>query len=84
MFIKIDTVGKYELSILKGMFRTIEWCPPIIMIERVDFTILEIRKLLEGFGCHLVDGDTAKLVSDAMVSDEPNLIFWPNSLTPLD
>ena len=53
------------------------------MIERVDFTILEIRKLLEDFGYHLVDWETAKPVSDEMVSDEPNLVFWPNSVTPL-
>jgi len=83
MFVKIDTAGKYELSILKGMLRTIERCQPVIMIERADFTILEIRKLLEDFGYHLVDWETAKPVSDEMVSDEPNLIFWPNSLTPL-
>jgi FkbM family methyltransferase len=82
MFVKIDTAGKYELSILKGMLGTIERCKPVIMIERVDFTILEIRKLLEDFGYHLVDWETAKPVSDEMVNDEPNLIFWPNSLIP--
>jgi hypothetical protein len=37
MFVKIDTAGEYELSIFKGMLRTIERCQSIIMIEWVDW-----------------------------------------------
>lgn len=84
MFVKIDVGGALELSVLKGMLRTIERCQPVIMIERVDFTISEIKNLLEGFGYQLVDPETAKPVPDETVSDEPNLVFWPTSLIPLD
>lgn len=80
-FVKIDAEGT-ELSVLKGMLSTIERCKPVIMIERVNFTILEIQDLLQNFNYRLVDPTTAEFVSEEEVDDEPNLVYWPVGLTP--
>ncbi len=80
-FVKIDVEGT-ELSVLKGMISTIRRCKPVIMIERVHFTISEIQKTLHEFDYRLVDPATAKFVSDEEIDDEPNLIFWPADLIP--
>jgi FkbM family methyltransferase len=80
-FVKIDVEGT-ELSVLKGMISTIRRCKPVIMIERVSFTISEIKKMLHEFDYRLVDPETANFVSDKVIDDEPNLIFWPAELIP--
>lgn len=80
-FVKIDVEGA-ELSVLKGMISTIRRCKPVIMIERVHFSISEIQNLLQEFDYRVVDPETAKFVSDEEIDDEPNLIFWPVDLIP--
>jgi FkbM family methyltransferase len=80
-FVKIDAEGA-ELSVLNGMLSTIERCRPVIMVERVNFSISEIQNLLQSFNYQLVNSTTAEFVPEEEVADEPNLVFWPVGLTP--
>ena len=84
MFVKIDVPGAMEILVLKGMLLTIKRCQPVIMIERGFTSISKIKEVLKEFNYYLVDPKTAKPVSEEIVSDEPILVFWPTSLTPLN
>jgi FkbM family methyltransferase len=83
VFVKIDVPGAMEILVLKGMLRTIKQYQPVIMIERGFSAVPEIQDVLRDFNYYLVNPETAEPVSEETVSDEPILVFWPASLTPL-
>ena len=68
-FIKIDTEG-HELSVLRGLSKTIRRCRPVIFIEVEENNKIEVRKITSNIGYNVN-------VVSKMYDDNENWLLTP-------